>query len=97
MITITLIHRIEGDIGAVVAAKCVGKPLVKWLVDPLKFVVEQPAHDDLVYVAVVSQSSDGYFVLHEVYQQQKQAWRRKATFDIAQPRRYGDNHATFVS
>ena len=76
------------DIGRLTRKKC--HPPMKEhrsiLVDPLKFVVDLPAHRGVVYVAVVSQDQDGKFELHDVYQQQKKQLR--TTFDIVQPQRY---------
>ena len=82
--------RIFGNIDSVISAKCHyptgGQPLMKWHVDPLKFVVNLPAHDNLVYVAVISEDIEGHFKLHDVYQQQQHP--PEATFTIVQPRRY---------
>ena len=66
------------------------KDYESWLVDPLKFVVDLPAHEDIVYVAVVSYKPGDSFVLHEVYQQQPK--QVHATFDIVQPQRYLSNN-----
>ena len=83
-------YSVACDIRKLVEEKChpPSKDHESWLIDPLKFVVDLPAHRDVDYVAVVSKLAD-IFVLHEVYQKQRK--QVNATFDIVQPQRYLSN------
>ena len=76
------------DIGNLVGDKChpPSKEHESWLVDPLKFKMDLPAHEDITYIAVISMKPDFTFVLHEVYQMQDKALN--PAFNVVQPRRY---------
>ena len=79
-------YSITCDIARLTKEKChpPSKDHESWRVYPLTFVVDLPAHGNVIYVAVISQVED-VFVLHEVYQKQQRQLNFK--LDIVLPQR----------
>ena len=48
--------------------------------------MDLPAHENIIYIAVISMKPDFTFVLHEVYQMQDK--RLNPAFNVVQPQRY---------